>query len=564
MINGKIIEANCIKANKGHFENSILLRYDKAEPHYRKVPFSALSKTELSGNIVGNFLDEKKNRQLLLGDKSHTLVVGGTGSGKTEGYFIPQIDLVSRSKNAPSMFIMDVKGTIYRRTAKVLEENGYKVFVLNFKEPFSSARFNPLSSIYNAYRKAKRLEKRLEKDGVGKTFEGKAFKTHEECVAYVKREILLLLDKCQTELKNVATIMCPIESTKDPSWDYGSRDAIFYILWGMLEDSDYPDRGMTIDKYTIYNLSNIAYTVENDCEYINAWTGARDATSDTRKLGAYYNLRAKQTRDSYVSCINNKLNRYVNLPVQVITAASDLDIDEIVMATEKEKVAIFCMTDESRTITYDLCMLFISQLLGALQRHADLNGEAKNDFNFYLDEFANMPCLPNMEKWISTLRSRRVWLHMGIQSYEQLAKNYDNQVREIIMDNCDTQIFFGCNNKQTVEVFSQSLGQKCGAVTGFGLNNNGDMSVNISPTNLPLVTKSDLSMLEAGKAYVKCFRKPPLYTALDYHFSYSDLVKANCVPPVVTQNLTDIQSNFYDIKAIVKKLSRRSTGLFDF
>ena len=561
MINGKIIEANCIKANKGQFENSFLLDYNNAGQHYRKIPFSALPKTELLGNIVGNFLDEKKNRQLILSEQSHTLIVGGTGSGKTEGYFIPQVDLACRSKNAPSMFIMDVKGAIYRRTAKVLEENGYQVFVLNFKEPFSSARFNPLSTIFNAYRKAKNLQKNIDENKLGTKYGGKTFESVEACTAYVKREVLLLLDKCQTELKNIATIMCPIESTKDPSWDYGSRDAIFYILWGMLEDSDYPDRGMTKEKYTIYNLSNIAYTVDDDCDFINSWTEARDKTSDTRKLGAYYNLRAKQTRDSYVSCINNKLNRYVNLPVQVITAASDLDIDEIVKTAEKKKVAIFCMTDESRAITYDLCMLFITQLLSALQRNADLNGEAKNDFHFYLDEFANMPSLPNIEKWISTLRSRRVWLHMGIQSYEQLAKCYDAQVREIIMDNCDTQIFFGCNNKQTVDNFSQALGQRCGAITGFGLNNNGDMSVNISPTNVPLVPKSELALLPAGRAYVKCFRKPPLYTALDFHFSYSDLIHANCIPPVITQNLTNIQSNFYDIKAIVRKL-RKSTNWF--
>ncbi len=562
MISGKQISANCVNANESQFERSVLITPQTAEC-FDAVNLEDVGKTALHGAMVANFTDNGK-RRFLVAPNTHSLIVGGTGSGKTECFFLNQVDLAARCGEANSMFVMDLKGTIYEQTADTLRDNGYKVFVLNFKEPFSSMHYNPLSSIYKNYREAKDTQKLIKDKALTYEFLGVKYRTQRECTAAAQRHAMVLFDKCQTDLKNIAKILVPIESTKDVSWDYGSRDAVYLILWGMLEDSDYPERGMTEDKFTLYNLGNIAYCVQDDCFYINQWTASRPFSSDTRRLGAYYNLSAKQTRDSYISCINNKLNRYSCLPINVITAKSDIEIGDIAKALSTEKVAIFCMTDETRVITYDLCMMFVTQLLSALQYAADnsKNKALTQDFHFYLDEFANMPQLPDAEKWISTMRSRRVWLHLGIQSYDQLSMRYGDKVQEIILDNCDTQIFFGCNNQNTIEKFSRGLGEKCGAITGYGVNNNGDVSANISPTNVPLVKKSDLCTLKLGEAYVKTFRNPPMFSYLEPHFKCADLSHGRAVPPIKSESF-DSEDCYYNLEKLyaegkIKKI--RPTG----
>lgn len=69
----------------------------------------------------------------------HELVVGDTGAGKSFRVVIP--DMLQMTG---SYVVADVKGTLYRQTRRVMEDNGYKVRVLNLKDLRYSNCFNPL------------------------------------------------------------------------------------------------------------------------------------------------------------------------------------------------------------------------------------------------------------------------------------------------------------------------------------------------------------------------------------------------------------------------------------
>ena len=69
----------------------------------------------------------------------HELVVGDTGAGKSFRVVIP--DMLQMTG---SYVVADVKGTLYRQTRQVMEDNGYKVRVLNLKDLRYSNCFNPL------------------------------------------------------------------------------------------------------------------------------------------------------------------------------------------------------------------------------------------------------------------------------------------------------------------------------------------------------------------------------------------------------------------------------------
>lgn len=65
--------------------------------------------------------------------EAHNIVVGSTGSGKTQAIVFPLVQ--SLAKRGESMIITDPKGEIYENTANMLRERGYNIVILNFRNP---------------------------------------------------------------------------------------------------------------------------------------------------------------------------------------------------------------------------------------------------------------------------------------------------------------------------------------------------------------------------------------------------------------------------------------------
>ena len=74
--------------------------------------------------------------------------------------------------------------------------------------------------------------------------------------------------------------------------------------------------------------------------------------------------------------------------------------------------------------------------------------------HFLLDEFANIPKIPDFDNKIATARSRDIWFHLFIQAYDQLELIYGPQTANIIIDNCNQQAFLGSQSIATKERFA--------------------------------------------------------------------------------------------------------------
>ena len=83
--------------------------------------------------------------------EAHTLIVGDTGSGKTQGVILPLIYSCARAEE--SMVLVDPKGELVRRMEPYLKLKGYKTIVLNFRQPHNSKdSWNPLECVEQAYK----------------------------------------------------------------------------------------------------------------------------------------------------------------------------------------------------------------------------------------------------------------------------------------------------------------------------------------------------------------------------------------------------------------------------
>ena len=73
------------------------------------------------------------NNLYLTTEESHSLIIGTTGSGKTQATILPLMKLSMLA--GESIIVNDVNGDIYEKTANNFKENGYKVVVLDFDNP---------------------------------------------------------------------------------------------------------------------------------------------------------------------------------------------------------------------------------------------------------------------------------------------------------------------------------------------------------------------------------------------------------------------------------------------
>ena len=80
----------------------------------------------------------------------HNLLIGSTGSGKTQAIILPMIKQSLLAKE--SLLINDPKGELYKTAAGEFQKEGYKVFAIDFDNPLFGNSWNPLMLPYSLYK----------------------------------------------------------------------------------------------------------------------------------------------------------------------------------------------------------------------------------------------------------------------------------------------------------------------------------------------------------------------------------------------------------------------------
>ncbi len=494
---------------------------------------------------------------VLLLPYSHTMVTGSTGTGKSEVIYKNQLKLMANlaPEVRPSFLVTDLKGDISEEQARYLEDRGYRVLIFDMRNPYRSAKYNFLLSIYDDYTEAHEIEKKILGGEIGRTYRGVTYASAVEAKneAYCRR--LSLLDEVERAITEVAHIIIPIRDQRDAVWCDGARTMLKAIIYTMLRDSEDPEREMTREKFTIANVCRAAYSTRDDCDELIEWLAqAEDILCVKNALAANYRISARVTRDGYISTLNTALAPYTSSSISALTATSD-EICLREVAASAEPYAIFVITDDRQKATNHLAMLLMNNLINELVTAADHRPThaLAREFIVLGDEFANMPPMPAIETKVTTLRSRRIYMMMAIQSIQQLRVVYKADIAEIIEDNCDLHLFIGCNNDETKERFARSMGRRLGVKTSFNLSNDSNMSVQKGTEDVPVIRKSDLDALTLGEFYIRARRAQNLKSRMTPHF----LQDRSDEPPMPPRPLSpfDPDANVYDIYKIAAMLS---------
>ena len=445
----------------------------------------------------------------------HEIYIGTTGSGKTTGCVEPQVRAIVTQKNKPSIFLTDPKGEIFNRNAEYIKKNGYDVYVLNFKDIRKSDRWNPLGEIYDTYMEKRQFfkESNFIKEEGNYSFKGMKFNSQEEMDLYVSQEIERIDGVTGSLVKSFAEIIVPVTSKDDRTWEQGAQSMAEGIIFAMLNAAfNYKETGFTEDMFTIktffdyyhelsksfdgstvYNYSDIEKHI-----LVNYFPIAAN------KLMAVYG-NAERTRKGYIGVFDSATHDWKQTHIFSLTTGSTINFEK-----SKKPFAIFIITRDYEKSDFKIAGLFIDYVYRTLLKEAEdkmLRNEPIHDFHFILDEFGNIPKIPSFDNKIATARSRKLWMHIFVQSYEQIYNVYtDHSEADVILSNCNSRIFLGSQSYKTIETFSNECGRKTVNIGGI---NNSD-NVNLTETNVLL--KSDLDLIDVGSMYMKRIYMPVIYT----------------------------------------------------
>ncbi len=333
----------------------------------------------------------------------NVLVVGGSGSGKSASYSIP-----NAYQMLGSYVFTDPKGELYDRTAGYLKQHGYKIKVLNLVHPQYSDGYNPIMHVSSE----------IDVDVIANTI--------------VKGQ--------------------KVEGGgSDPFWDDSAEmllKALIYYLMAKRPDEE-------------QNLASCAELVRA----ANANGGSNLLTELISELPydhpARMNYKSieiapEKTYSSILSTLQSKLGKFDSKEIAELTSTDTIDFEEI----GSQKTAVYVISSDTHTAYDFLLTIFFSQMIQQLYDFADNNGgQLKVPTYFILDEFANIGRIPDFDKKISTSRSRKISFSVILQNLDQLEAIYEKS-NETIIGNCDTHLFLGSNSQKTVEYFSKALGEK--------------------------------------------------------------------------------------------------------
>lgn len=352
---------------------------------------------------------EISNDTRVSGCNNNDIICGNSGSGKTGGYVIPNIQNIDSS-----LVVSDTKGRLEHCFRSQLTAKGYQIYTLDLVNPMRSCGYNPMAFI------------RQYADG-----------------SYREQDILTL-----------ARLLCPMNQASEPIWDLSAASYIAFLISYCLE-TEPPEKRNLI---RVSDLHRQFVKPDGDIQFLE-WIADHPESFASKK---YYEIAANRTADkmfaSILGFVNICLEPYSFKEAKSIFAGSDnFDINEL---GQTKTVLFLNVSDTDRT--YDrLANIFYAQALQVLCAQADANSDGKLPVpvRLIMDDFASSAVIPDFDKIISVIRSRDIYVSLIIQSLSQLESMYTPAVSRTILNNCDHILYLGSQDIDTAAYIAARAGR---------------------------------------------------------------------------------------------------------
>lgn len=386
---------------------------------------------------------------------TNVLVVGGSGTGKTRTYAVPNV-----LEAGCSMVITDPKGEILRKTGGFLKRAGYEVRVFDLLNPDASFCYNPFRYVRD------------------------------------DKEVLQLITNL---IQNTTP---PHAQSSDPFWEKSETALLQALMLYLLHEAPPEEQnfGMVMELLGSAQVKEEDENFESPLDILFERLAMRDPESIAVKQYGIYKQAAGKTAKSILVSVGGRLAAF-NLPqIARLTMTDELHLDDL----GERRVALFCcIPDSDKSLNYLVGMVY-TQLIQTLFYQADRvhRGRLPVPVHCLMDEFPNIS-LPkdSFQSALATMRSRGIFCSIIVQNIAQLKSMYKDSW-ESLVGLCDEFLYLGGNEQGTHKYVSELIGKETVETTSRSLSRgrSGSSSTSHQQTARDLMTPDEVRLLSNDKA----------------------------------------------------------------
>ena len=332
--------------------------------------------------------------------ETHNLVIGATGSGKTQSTVLPMIKLSCLAGEA--LIVNDPKGELYQSTANLFIENGYKTYLLDLDSLKYGEGWNPLIVPYHLYKKDNK---------------DKAIKMVEDIAYYLLYE--------------------NVNITADPFWFNSTVDFFTGMILYLFEN--FEEKDINFNK-----LNELIEGVNTD--------GSKLLNNLEINSPIYKNLvgtlkAPSETKGSILSVFNQKFKKYMTRTSLVdILSRNEIKLDELI----DTNYVIYIMSGK-QLVSSNIVPLFVNQVL-------DITERREKRLNIILDEFDELVPINGFNRELDFCRGNNIRFTVVIKSFKNLLNTYGENNTRLIELCFGNIIYLYSNDIYTLEEISRLCG----------------------------------------------------------------------------------------------------------
>ena len=330
----------------------------------------------------------------------HSLVIGSTGSGKTQSISLPK--LWTSIIAGENIIVDDVKGEMLEILKNDLTEKGYKVLKIDFIN-YDGNKWNPLKLAYDLYKE----------------------NNIDDAVMILEKNAYYIFEDSSDE-------------NSDPFWINATKQLFCGLALYIMEKEDRAP--------SIYDIAN--YTSKVDEETFNKL----DENSASKVLLKMVMMAPKDTKGSIYAVFNNKIMCYAikNKTIEILSD-NDFQLEDLL----KEKTALFIVDNHKRQYITNLISLFIEELVYICEKHKN-----KKKINVLIDDFNDFDAVENFGKLLGDSRSLCIEYTILTSSFHKMLKIYGEISLEHIISQFNKIIYLFACDEYTLGYISNMCGNK--------------------------------------------------------------------------------------------------------
>ena len=458
-------------------------------------------------------------RKWFYGRNKNVLVIGGSGSGKTQNVITPNL-LQCMSEDYPTSFVVtDPKGEIVEDVGTVLRRQGYEIRIFNTIDFDKTMRYNPFAYIHSEKDILKLVECLIVNTTDKSKTGGDEFWVKAEKLLY-QALIGLIYYEAPPEEQNITTMLELMDSIEVREEDEEFQDAVDLLFEELKEENP---RHFAVRQYRKYKMA------------------------------------AGRTAKSILISAAARLSAFDVQELRDLTAADDLKLDTL---GDKKTALFIVISDTDDTYNFLVAMLY-TQLFNLLcdKAYKVYGGRLPVHVRCLIDEAANIGQIPKLEKLMATIRSREISAVLIYQALSQLKEQYKGAA-DTILGNCDSTLFLGGKDGATLKELSEMLGKETIELinTGESRGRERSHSMNHQTLGKDLMTRDELAVMPGDRCILQLRGVRPFYSykyELPKHPLYAQTARANPL------NRFDVKAYIQEKKQGKKPWVIRDTDLFD-